>query len=65
MGYKEGCKFRIGSFICKRTISISNARKILSEGVSSEIQGFVSKNGKPFNTRLKLDGDKVVFDFAN
>ncbi|MBE6647664.1 MAG: DNA topoisomerase III [Ruminococcaceae bacterium] len=64
VGYKEGCKFRMGSFICKRTISISNARKILSEGVSSEIQGFVSKNGKPFNARLKLDGDKVVFDFS-
>ncbi len=63
MGYKDGCKFKIGSFICKRTISISNARKILSEGVSSEIQGFVSKNGKPFNAKLKLDGDKVIFDF--
>ncbi|MBP3376701.1 MAG: topoisomerase C-terminal repeat-containing protein [Clostridia bacterium] len=63
-GYKEGCKFRIGSFICKRPISISNARKILSEGISSEIQGFISKNGKPFNARLKLDGDKVVFDFT-
>ena len=64
MGYKEGCKFKIGSFICKRTISITNARKILADGVSSEIQGFVSKNGKPFNARLKLDGDKVVFDFT-
>ena len=63
MGYKDGCKFRIGSFICKRTISIANARKILSDGVSSEIQGFISKNGKPFNAKLKLDGDKVVFDF--
>ncbi len=63
MGYKEGCKFRIGSFICKRPISIANARKILSEGVSSEIQGFTSKNGKLFNARLKLEGDKVVFDF--
>ena len=63
-GYKEGCKFRMGSFICKRPISISNARKILSEGISSEIQGFISKNGKPFNARLKLDDDKVVFDFT-
>ena len=63
LGYKEGCKFRINSFICKRPISIANARKILSEGVSSEIQGFTSKNGKLFNARLKLDGDKVVFDF--
>ena len=64
LGYKEGCKFRIGSFICKRPISISNARKILSDGISSEIQGFISKNGKPFNAKLKLDGDKVIFDFT-
>ncbi len=64
IGYKEGCKFRIGSFICKRPISISNARKILSEGISAEIQGFTSKNGKLFNAKLKLDGDKVVFDFT-
>ena len=63
MGYKEGCKFRFGSFICKRPISISNARKLLAEGKTSEIQGFTSKNGKLFNARLKLDGDKVVFDF--
>ena len=63
MGYKEGCKFRFGSFICKRPISISNARKLLAEGKTSEIQGFVSKGGKPFNARLKLEGDKVVFDF--
>ena len=64
LGYKEGCKFKINSFICKRPISITNARKILSEGISSEIQGFVSKNGKLFNARLKLEGDKVVFDFT-
>ena len=64
MGYKEGCKFRIGSFICKRAISISNARKLLSDGVTSEIQGFTSKNGKLFNARLKLEGDRAVFDFS-
>ncbi len=64
MGYKEGCKFKINSFICKRPISIANARKILTEGISSEIQGFTSKNGKLFNARLKLEGDRVVFDFS-
>ena len=63
LGYKEGCKFRIGSFICKRSISLSNARLLLESGKTSEIQGFISKAGKPFNARLKLDGDKVVFDF--
>ncbi len=63
MGYKEGCKFRFGSFICKRALSITNARKLLSEGRTAEIQGFTSKNGKLFNARMKIEGDKVVFDF--
>ena len=63
MGYKEGCKFRLGSFICKRPISISNARMLLETGKTSEIQGFTSKNGKLFNARLKLEGDRAVFDF--
>ena len=62
-GYKEGCKFRINSFICRRNISLSNAKLLLENGKTSEIQGFISKAGKPFNARLKLDGDKVVFDF--
>ena len=63
MGYKDGCKFRVGSFICKRVISISNARLLLETGKTAEIQGFVSKNGKSFNARLKIDGDRAVFDF--
>lgn len=66
MGYKDGCKFKINSVICKRPISISNARLLLSEQKSSsQIQGFISKNGKPFSARLKLDGENnVVFDFT-
>ena len=64
MGYKEGCKFRFGSFICKRAISVSNARLLLETGRTAEIQGFTSKNGKSFNARLKIEGDKVVFDFS-
>ena len=64
-GYKDGCKFKIGSVICKRPISISNARMLLGEQKqTSLIQGFVSKNGKEFSARLKLDGDKAVFDFT-
>ena len=39
---------------------------LLSEVVTSNIEGFVSKNGKNFNAKLKLDSDnKVVFDFSN
>lgn len=66
LGYKEGCKFRISSYICKRPISISNARRLLAEGRTSQIEGFISKNGKPFKARLRLDEEKrVVFDFSN
>ena len=68
-GYKEGCKFRFGAYICKRAISLSNAKLLLSEGQTSVIEGFTSKNGKLINGRLKLaDGEngekKIVFDFS-
>jgi DNA topoisomerase-3 len=62
----QNCKFRISTQICGRWISKSNVEKLLSEGVTSQIEGFVSKNGKNFNAKLKLDSDnKVVFDFSN
>ncbi len=64
-GYKDGCKFKIGGVICSRVVSVSNAKMILDTGKSSKIQGFVSKSGKAFDAFLKLDGDKVVFEFDN
>jgi DNA topoisomerase-3 len=63
MGYKEGCKFRISGVICKRVISLSNAKMLLESGTTAEIQGFVSKAGKPFNARLVLEDGKVNFKF--
>lgn len=62
----ENCKFKVNLQICGRIISKSNVEKLLSEGVTSNIEGFVSKNGKNFNAKLKLDDDKkIVFDFSN
>ena len=62
-GYKDGCRFKIGGVICKRVISLSNARMLLETGKTSEIQGFISKAGKSFNARLKLENGEVKFDF--
>lgn len=62
--YKE-CKFKINTSICNRVISKSNAEKLLSEGVTSKIEGFTSKAGKNFDAKLKLEDGKVVFDFTN
>ena len=62
-GYKEGCSFRINGVICKRVISKSNDEAILRDGISNKINGFISKNGKEFSGKLKLNGEKVEFTF--
>lgn len=62
--YKNGCKFSINTTICKKVISISNVRKLLSDGKTDRITGFTSKNGKLFDGCLKLENGKVVFDFS-
>lgn len=60
--YKE-CNFKISSTICGRVISKRNAELLLKNGETSKIIGFISKNGKNFDAKLKLDKDKVIFDF--
>ena len=62
--YKEGCKFSANNVILGRVLSVSNMKMLLETGKTSKIEGFISKKtGKPFSAVLKLDGDKVVFDF--
>ncbi len=63
LSYKEGCKFRISGVLCKRAIPISAARELLTEGRSRKLAGFISKAGKPFEARLKLEEGRAVFDF--
>ena len=63
-GYKDGCKFKINTFICGRVISKSNVIMLLESGRSSKIQGFKSKKtGKTFDAYLKLEDADVKFDF--
>ena len=47
------CKFRgLGRNVCKRDISIDEAKKILTQGKSDLIEDFTSKKGKPFSEKL-------------
>lgn len=63
-GYKDGCKFSVNNVILGRVISVSNMKMLLENGKTSKIEGFISKKtGKPFSAVLKLDGDKVNFEF--
>ena len=63
--YKE-CSFKISSVICGRAVSKSNVEKLLSDGSTAMIEGFISKKGTEFKAKLKLDKDnKIIFDFNN
>ncbi len=63
VGYKEGCKFQVSDYICNRVISKNNVIKMLRDGSSAKIEGFVSKNGKLFSAYLVLENGKVNFKF--
>jgi DNA topoisomerase-3 len=64
--YKARCQFRINSKICQKIISISNARALLENKKTPKIEGFISKNNKPFAAYLVLGEDgKITFSFDN
>ena len=60
----QECKFRgLSQEMCKRKISKEEAKLILQEGKSGLIDDFISKKGRPFSAYLKLDGNRVTFEF--
>ncbi len=65
-GYREGCNFKINFVICKRIISKNMAIDLLKNKKTFKINGFISKDGKPFSGVLVLDNEgKINFDFSN
>ena len=63
MGYKDGCNFRIGLTICKKTVPKSEISRLLATGSTAKLSGFISKNGKSFSGKLVLKENNVVFSF--
>ncbi len=63
-GYKtNGCKFTINTKICNRVISFANVKKLLADGETYKITGFLSKNNKNFDAILYLEEGKIKFKF--
>ncbi len=62
-GYKEGCKLSVPFRLCGRIITLSDLASLLENGSTEKLNGFISKNGKPFDAVLKLKDGKVEFDF--
>ncbi len=63
MGYKDGCTFKIGLSICKKTIGKGEVMRLLATGSTSYMRGFISKGGKSFDGRLVIKDGAAVFDF--
>ena len=58
------CNFRgMQNVMCKRTITPEEAKPIFTEGKSSLLEDFTSRRNKPFNAFLKLDKNRVTYDF--
>ncbi|NLT12890.1 MAG: DNA topoisomerase III [Clostridiales bacterium] len=64
-GYKEGCKFSVGKKICGKAISEAIVKRIIKDGNSGVIKGFVSKAGNKFDAELKREGEKVNIVFQD
>ena len=63
-GYKDGCKFSVNTSVCKRVIPLVQLKKLIEEGKTDLLDGFVSnRTGKTFEAYLKLSDGKAVFEF--
>ena len=63
MGYREGCGFRMGLTVCKKTIPIGEVRRLLATGTTAKLYGFISKGGKSFSAKLVIKDGTVGFNF--
>jgi DNA topoisomerase-3 len=63
MGFANGCEFKIGISICKKTITKQDVMYLLANGKTQLMRGFISKTGKTFEGFLIIKDGAVVFDF--
>ena len=61
---KGDCSFKLNKTILQREITPEQMRKMLADGKSDVLKGFVSKKGRPFDAALKLQGGKIGWEFA-
>lgn len=63
-GYKDsGCRFSISNTICGKKLTDQQMQQLAQGKRTALIKGFVSKAGKRFDAYLKLDGEKISFEF--
>jgi len=60
-GWKQA--FRLGRLMCQKAIPPEQAVKLVTEGKTDLIQGFISKKGRPFDAYLKRSDGRVAWEF--
>ncbi|PHX95487.1 MAG: DNA topoisomerase III [Pedosphaera sp.] len=64
-GADRKCDFRTGAIILQQAIDRAQVTKLLAEGKTDLLKGFISKRtNRKFEAFLKFDGTKVSFEFA-
>ncbi|HAR6185102.1 TPA: hypothetical protein I1702_001533 [Staphylococcus pseudintermedius] len=61
---KEDCEFILFGVVADKTISASDIKALLRKGKTKLIKGFKSRKGTKFDAYLKLEDNKVGFEFA-
>jgi DNA topoisomerase III len=60
---KKSCQFRTGKVILQQSVSPEQMVQLATIGKTDLLRGFVSKKGRRFSAYLKIDGEKVAFEF--
>ena len=60
---KNECTLAVWKYVAGTELPVSAMKELLLTGITTESFSFISKLGKPFKARLKLEGNKAVFDF--
>ena len=64
--YECECGFKVSHTVAKVPLSEEMVRELLETGKTRDkVTGFVSKAGNPFDTCLKFEDDRILFDFDN
>ncbi|SFH83758.1 type IA DNA topoisomerase [Pisciglobus halotolerans] len=64
-GYSNGCRFSLPKKWSSKTLTKTNIKELLTKQETSLIKGFKSKKGYIFNAKLKINNNKLEFDFLD
>jgi DNA topoisomerase-3 len=55
--------FQIGRLMCQKAITREDVTRLISEGKTDLIKGFISKKGRPFDAYLLRQGARISWEF--